>query len=58
MTNIQIITGTWEAPGGYSVDGVAYLGEREEALVDEAREMAQATGRRVEDVLALIIPKQ
>lgn len=58
MTNIQIITGTMDTFGGYSVDGVAFLGEREEALVDEAREMAVSTGRQVEDVLATIIPRQ
>lgn len=55
MAQIEIITGTMDDFGGYSVDGVQFLGEEFEALVDEAKEMAYATGRQVEEVLAKII---
>lgn len=40
--------------GGYSVDGKEFIGQEHEDLVDEAKEMAYATGKRWEDVLANI----
>ncbi len=56
MQAIEIIQGTMQDFGGYKVDGVAFIGEEFEMLVDEAKEIAYATGRAIEDVLANIIP--
>lgn len=41
--------------GGYSVDGVEFRGEEFELLVDEAKEIAYATGRNVIEVLKTLI---
>lgn len=57
MPAVQIITGTMDTFGGYRVNGVEFLGEECEALVDEAREMACSTGRQVEACLASILPQ-
>ncbi len=43
--------------GGYELDGVKYISDEAEALVDEAKEMAYATGKNWKDVLLTILPK-
>jgi hypothetical protein len=54
---IEIIQGTMDEAGGYSVDGRMYVGDEHEALVDEAKEMAYSAGIQVEAALARIIPE-
>jgi len=56
MNNVTILEGDLENFGGYSVNGQEFRSEEAEMLVDEAREMAFATRRNVEEVLATIIP--
>ena len=53
---IEIIEGTIEAAGGYHLNGKQFVGEEHEALVCEAKQMAYATGRKVEEVLIQIVP--
>ena len=55
---IELIEGTLEQPGGYSIDGRRFESEEAESLTDEARGIAYHTGRRIEDVLACIVPKE
>jgi len=54
--NIEIVEGTIEAAGGYCINGKQFIGDECEALVDEAKQMAYATGRNIEDVLIQIVP--
>lgn len=54
---IKLIQGTMDQVGGYSVNGVEFVSEEAEALVDEAKEIAYATSRQVEVVLASILPE-
>lgn len=53
--NIKLIEGTSKDFGGYSVDGVEFLGEEFENLVDEAKEYAINTGRTVLTCLANLL---
>lgn len=53
---IKLIEGTLKTAGGYSIDGRQYIGDEHEALVDEAKKMAYATGRDVVDVLVQLVP--
>lgn len=53
---IEIIEGTIEAAGGYCINGKRFIGDEYEALVGEAKQMAYATGRKIEDVLIQIVP--
>jgi hypothetical protein len=55
IMKIELIQGTMEDFGGYSVDGNRFVSEEAEAMVDEAKEVAYSTGRQVEDVLAKMI---
>lgn len=55
MSAVTLIQGTMQTLGGYRVDGVDHVGEDAEALVDEAKEIAYATGRPVEVVLARLL---
>lgn len=55
---IEVIQGTMEAAGGYSVNGKHYVGDDHEGLVDEAKQMAYSTGRQVEDVIHHIMPQE
>lgn len=55
MNTIELIQGTWSDFGGYSINDVKYVGEEQESLVEEARQMAYSTGRKIEEVLAHII---
>jgi hypothetical protein len=52
---IEIIQGTMEAAGGYSIDGVQFMGDEYEMLVDEAKEVACATGRSIIEVLTRMV---
>ncbi|MDP2759911.1 MAG: hypothetical protein Q8O64_05825 [Sideroxyarcus sp.] len=56
VPNIEVMEGTIDAAGGYSINGKPFIGDEHEALVDEARGIAYATGRKVEDVLVQIMP--
>ena len=56
MVKIELIEGTIKAAGGYYINGTQYIGDKHEALVDEAKKIAYATGRKMEDVLIHIIP--
>lgn len=56
MAKIEIFEGTLEAAGGYCINGKPFVGDEPEALVGEAKQMAYATGRNIEEVLAQIIP--
>lgn len=57
MARIEILEGSEVKPGGYRINGVEFLGEEAEALVQEAKEMAFATRRDAVEVLAQIIPE-
>src|SRR5487761_2054111 len=56
MTKIEIIEGTLDTAGGYGINGMQFVGDEHEALVSEAKQMAYASGRKVEDVLIQIVP--
>lgn len=56
MNHIELIEGTRYKAGGYSVNGQEFASDEAEALVDEARMIACATGRSIVEVLASIIP--
>jgi len=53
---VTLIEGKGLDAGGYSVNGVEYIGDEHEAIVDEAKQMAYSTGRTVEEVICLIAP--
>lgn len=55
---VRLIEGSMDEFGGYEVGGKRYTGEDAEMLVDEAREIAFATGKRVEDALLQIVPAE
>lgn len=55
MTNITLIEGDLENFGGYALNGVEHVGEQEEALVNEARQMAYALGQTVESALERLL---
>lgn len=55
---VRLIEGSMDEFGGYEVGGKRYTGEDAEVLVDEAREIAFATGKRVEDALLQIVPAE
>jgi uncharacterized protein involved in cysteine biosynthesis len=52
---LKIIEGDESDHGGYSLDGVEYLGEIPEALVDEAKKISYSIGRNVLYVLFMLI---
>lgn len=56
MVNIELIEGTLISAGGYCINGTQLIGDKHEALVDESRQIAYATGRKMEDVLIQILP--
>ena len=53
---VRLIEGSMDEFGGYELGGKRYTGEDAEMLVDEAREIAFATGKRIEDALLQILP--
>lgn len=53
---IEIVEGTIAFAGGYCINGKRFIGDEHEALVGEAKQMAYATGRKVEEVLIQIVP--
>lgn len=55
---VRLIEGSMDEFGGYEVGGKRYTGEDAEVLVDEAREIAFATGKRIEDALLQIVPAE
>lgn len=55
---VRLIEGSMDEFGGYEVGGKRYTGEGAEVLVDEAREIAFATGKRIEDALLQIVPAE
>lgn len=55
---VRLIEGSMDEFGGYELGGKRYTGEDAEMLVDEAREIAFATGKRVEDALLQIVPAE
>ena len=55
---VRLIEGSMDEFGGYEVGGKRYTGEDAEMLVDEAREIAFATGKRIEDALLQIVPAE
>jgi hypothetical protein len=56
MVEIELIEGTLEAVGGYCINGKQHIGDKHEALVDEAKQIAYATGRKMEEVIIHIMP--
>lgn len=56
MVNIELIEGTLETAGGYSINGKQYVGDEHEALVDEAKQLAYSTGRKIEEILIQLAP--
>lgn len=56
MVKIELIEGTIETAGGYSINGKQYVGDEYESLVDEAKQLAYSTGRKVEEVLIQLVP--
>lgn len=55
--DIKLIEGTLDVPGGYFINGKQFVGDEHEALVCEAKQMASAIDRPVEEVLLKIIPE-
>lgn len=55
---VRLIEGSMDAFGGYELGVRRYTGEDAEMLVDEAREIAFATGKRIEDALLQIVPAE
>lgn len=55
---VRLIEGSMDEFGGYELGGKRYTGEDAEMLVDEAREIAFATGKRIEDALLQIVPAE
>jgi hypothetical protein len=55
LAAIELIEGTLEIAGGYSINGKQYVGDEHEAMVDEAKQMAFATGRDVKEILIQIL---
>ncbi len=56
MVNIELIEGTLISAGGYCIKGTQHIGDQHEALVDESRKIAYATGRKMDEVLIQILP--
>ncbi|HUX91735.1 MAG TPA: hypothetical protein VMV48_13710 [Gallionellaceae bacterium] len=56
MVNIELIEGTLISAGGYRINDTQHIGNKHEAQVDEARKIAYATGRKIEEVLIQILP--
>ena len=57
MVMIGIIEGALKSAGGYCIHGRSHIGDEHEALVDEARQIAYATGRNITEVLIHLIPR-
>lgn len=57
-SKVRLIEGAMNDFGGYELGGKRYIGEDADVLVDEAREIAVSTGKRVEDVLLQIVPAE
>lgn len=47
-----------QVDGGYSINGCEYVSDEAEALVDEAKQMAYDAGKKWQDVLLSICPKE
>lgn len=56
-SDVELIEGTIDAAGGYSINGNRFIGDEHESLVDEAKQIAYASDREVEDVLIKIVPR-